>query len=67
MDDPRSNLRRGGMDSYHDVVFESEIIRQTELTRAAYEQYVFILALFCRHLTLHPQNELQGSSQGRVL
>lgn len=38
MDSTKSSLRRGAMDSYHDVVFRSEIIRQIELTRVAYEQ-----------------------------
>ncbi|KAF8317942.1 leucyl-tRNA synthetase [Clavulina sp. PMI_390] len=37
IDDPKSSLRRGPRDSYHDLIFEAEMRKQAELTYAAYE------------------------------
>ncbi|KAF8311791.1 leucine-tRNA ligase [Cantharellus anzutake] len=46
IDNPQSTLlRRGPLNSYHDIVFQSEIFRQIGLTEAAYEQMNYKEAL----------------------
>ena len=40
IDNPKSDLRRGAKDSFHDAVFENEIYRLNLLAKAAYEALV---------------------------